>query len=109
MTAWVTPIWEILEDYLPFTFDSLFFSQYSRSQEFEADKYGMHLLWRCGYDPKAMIWTEHFLKDYEPSYGIFLLDFWDRMFWTHPTTEQRIEAEKKVLAELEARGPFVPE
>jgi predicted Zn-dependent protease len=104
--AFVTPIWEPFEDVLPFSVESLFFVHYSRSQEYEADKYGMHLMWKCGWDPKAMIWTEHFLKDYEATYGISLLDWWDRLFWTHPTSDDRIKAEEKALEELQTKGAY---
>lgn len=81
-----------------------FLSQkFSRSHELEADKLSMELLHKIGLDPKAMIWTQYRLKDYEPSYGISLLDMIDRLFWSHPTGDERIQAAKIKLREITLR------
>ena len=83
--------------------EAFLFSSYSRSQEFEADRYGMIMMKKAGYDPKAAIWVQLFLKDYEATYGIRWMDRIDRLFWGHPTSEERIKANKVTLAELEKR------
>jgi len=83
--------------------ESYVFSSYSRSQELEADRYGMEMMWKAGYDPKAAIWLQHFFKDYEDSYGIRWMDRIDRLFWSHPTSDERIRANKITLAELVQR------
>ncbi len=83
--------------------EGFFFSSYSRSQEFEADRYGMEMMWKAGYDPKAAVWAQHFLKDYEDTYGIRFFDVIDRLFWSHPSSDERIKANKITLAELSRR------
>jgi hypothetical protein len=81
--------------------EAYLFSSYSRSQEFEADRYGMIMMKKAGYNPKAAIWAQHFLKDYEATYGIRWMDWIDRLFWDHPTSAKRIKANEITLAELE--------
>ncbi|MBS3903114.1 MAG: M48 family metalloprotease [Anaplasmataceae bacterium] len=78
----------------------LFFHPYSRLQEFEADRLGMKLMHKTGYDPKAAIWVQHFLKDYEATFGIRWMDWIDRCFWGHPGGEERVAACKIYLEEL---------
>ncbi len=95
------PVMEFIEEFL--LLDTLLWSSYSRSQEFEADKLGMKLMHKAGYDPKAAIWIQHFLKDYEASYGIGWMDWLDRWLWGHPDADQRIAANKITLAELKKR------
>lgn len=64
---------------------------YSRSHELEADKYGITLMVRAGYDPR------------------YALSFWQKMsankssgndfFSTHPSDEKRIKQIKEILAQ----------
>ncbi len=100
----IEPILDILPEFAAMYAEFLYFRHYSRSLEFEADAYGMELAWKTHYNPKAMIWTEHFLKEYERTYGISWMDWLDRWFWSHPTADERIDAEKIKLEELKKRG-----
>ena len=64
---------------------------YSRSHELEADKYGVQLMIKAGYDPR------------------YALSFWQKMsankssgndfFSTHPSDEKRIKQIKEILAQ----------
>lgn len=64
----------------------------NRTQEYEADKYGMIFMAMAGYDPKEAIEAEKRMEQYSGSAGI---DF----FSTHPAGHKRIEELEKFLPE----------
>jgi beta-barrel assembly-enhancing protease len=77
---------------------SLYAFAQSRNDDFEADKYGMHLMQKSGYNPKAALWLQElFIKRDFPL--PFLLK-WKYFFYTHPTPTERLEANKKTLLEI---------
>ena len=64
---------------------------YSRREEYAADEHGMEILERAGYSPQTMERTlEWILRQEKPSGGGGFLS-------THPATEDRIAALKKML------------
>lgn len=77
----------------------------SQKCELEADKFGMQLLHRSQYDPRAIVWLTHFLADKDGSVaGATLSPFWKIMRWisTHPVPTERIAAAETALRELQA-------
>ncbi len=66
---------------------------YSRTQEYEADRIGLILMAKAGYDPNAAVgfWEKMKGSDDGPSVPAFLS--------THPTDEARIEEIKKFIPE----------
>lgn len=80
----------------------------SQRCELEADKYGMQLLRRSQYDPRAMVWATHFMADKLGSVaGATLSPLWKMMRWisTHPVPTERIAAAEAALRELQAQPP----
>jgi len=82
-------------------FTKLYILVGSRSQEYEADKYGMHLMKNAGYNPKAALWLQEFFvtRDLEASNWIKRIF---EIFSTHPTPKNRLEKNKETLKELES-------
>jgi predicted Zn-dependent protease len=81
-------------------FMNLYFLASSRSHEYEADKYGMHLMKKSGYNLQASL----FLQELFMKRAIKLPSLIQYIFnWinTHPQSELRLEANKKTLKELE--------
>lgn len=75
----------------------------SRAHELEADKFGMHLLHkaeRAGSIDKgsveAAVWLQHFFKSKHPEKRSWLMN----MISTHPSSQERIDANKRTLTEL---------
>jgi predicted Zn-dependent protease len=82
------------------TFMNIYFLASSRSHEYEADKYGMHLMKKSGYDLKASLYLQElFMKKaiQLPSFIKYIFSFVS----THPANELRLEENKKTLKELE--------
>ncbi len=76
----------------------------SRSHELEADKYGMHLMKKVDdLNPEAAVWLMRFLDKYcSVKTGIGWYDRISNWFHTHPTSEERLRANKRTLQELNA-------
>lgn len=81
----------------------------SRSHELEADKYGMHLIHKVGTSgtingltersAEAAVWLQHYFeKEHPTSTGI--LGRIMRAFSTHPSSEERVAANKATWEEL---------
>ncbi|MFZ5428013.1 MAG: M48 family metallopeptidase [Thermodesulfobacteriota bacterium] len=70
---------------------------YSRKQEYEADKIGLHLMDKAGYDMEAALafWDNMRKNPSSPKVFAFLS--------THPTDEKRIERIKKDIKEIRDR------
>ncbi len=84
----------------------------SRRHELEADKCGMLLLEKLGRDgdnlklnatsPKAAIWAQHyFTANHDHSTGYRLIDWVDRLISSHPSSQERLEANKKTWEQIQ--------
>lgn len=76
-------------------------SKYGRDAESEADTYGMKYMKLAGYDPAAAVTLqETFVRLSEGKRQ----DFISGLFASHPPSQERVEENKKTLAELGAGG-----
>lgn len=75
---------------------SVALSGYSRSNEREADRFGIHYMSLAGYNPKGVI--DMFEKLASVSEG--KRNFFENMMATHPETQERIQNAKSQLAEF---------
>jgi predicted Zn-dependent protease len=76
-------------------FGEVGFLKLSRDAEREADQIGFQILVDSGYDPQAMVRMFEKLRErYQHEPGRL-----EKLFLTHPPTEERIENLKKLLAE----------
>jgi len=78
---------------------SLVMLQYSRDDEYDADRRGIHYTYAAGYDPEGMVRFFEKLQKLEKSPMKGLL----ANLRTHPLTENRILRAKKLIAELPDR------
>ena len=70
---------------------------YSRTQELEADHFGMHYMAKAGYDPQAAVCLqETFLRLSKEKKSLWL----DGLFASHPPTIERICENQKTLKTL---------
>ena len=77
--------------------------KYGRDQELEADQYGMVYMHRAGYDPTgAVTLQETFVRLFEQSDKKSI--WFEGLFASHPPSTERVEANRKKLAELGAGG-----
>lgn len=75
-------------------------SHRGRSYEFEADKYGMHLVYEAGkakHCPQdaalARVWLQKFCVDHHNSRtGVWIVDRWRELWASHPTPQGRCTA-----------------
>jgi hypothetical protein len=79
----------------------------SRSHEFEADKFGMHLFAKVQggefnkNSPRAAIWLMHYFEQHHShKTGWNCLDKVQGLFNSHPTPEERLTANIQTWAEL---------
>ena len=74
----------------------------SKRNEYEADRLGMHLMQKAGYNPKAALWLqEYFIAINPPSTFKWFRYIKDRFIHlSHPSPQERFEANKKTLGEL---------
>jgi predicted Zn-dependent protease len=80
------------------------FMKFSREFETEADMLGIQYLWKAGYDPNASIDLFEALESTEHRQPGRV----ERLFRTHPLTQDRIEkTQKNIDAILPARGEYV--
>lgn len=78
--------------------------RYSRGQELEADKYGMKYMKLAGYDPTgAVTLQETFVKLAEQE-GRGNPGWLEGLFASHPPSQERVEQNKRTLAELGPGG-----
>ncbi|MFL1484121.1 M48 family metalloprotease [Marinobacter sp. LN3S78] len=77
-------------------------AQYSQSHELESDRYGIEYMVEAGYDPQAAVeLQEIFLKLSEGQQSSFI----DGLFATHPPSQARVDANRK-LAEKYGTGGY---
>jgi predicted Zn-dependent protease len=80
---------------------ALITQKYSRDAESEADLYGMRYMAKAGYDPQAAVTLqETFVKLAQGKESNWL----DGLFASHPPSPERVEANKKAAAKLNAKG-----
>ncbi len=75
----------------------------SQNLEYEADKYGMHLLQRAGYNPRALLWLTHFFADKQGlTANATLSPYWElqQALSSHPIGPDRIAAAENTLRTL---------
>lgn len=76
-------------------------TKFSRSEESEADLYGMRYMKKAGYDPSAAVTLqETFVRLSKDQHSNFI----EGLFASHPPSEERVAANKATLAELGAGG-----
>ncbi|MFC4258826.1 M48 family metalloprotease [Marinobacter lacisalsi] len=76
-------------------------SQYSQSHELEADRYGIEYMVEAGYDPDAAAeLQEIFVKLSEGQNPGFI----DGLFATHPPSQERVEANRRLAAKYDDGG-----
>lgn len=76
-------------------------SQYSQSNELEADRYGIEYMVEAGYDPEAAVeLQEIFVKLSEGRTSSFV----DGLFATHPPSQARVEANRRLAGEFGVGG-----
>ena len=81
-------------------FDSFF---KRRAHEFEADRYGMLLMEKAGYDPRAAIYLQRYFEDLRPQRSSSFWNDFKHLFSTHPKPCERIQENFKTLKEIEAQ------
>ena len=69
---------------------SLGLLKFNRTQEYEADKYGMIFMAMAGYNPQEAILAQQRMMDLGGSQGAEILS-------SHPSTQNRIEELKKIF------------
>lgn len=75
--------------------------RYSRTDELEADRYGIRYMARAGYDPQAAVALQQtFVKLSEGNNRSWL----EGLFSSHPPSEERVRANQKTAAELPGGG-----
>lgn len=84
---------------------SIYLLANSRSNEFEADKYGMWYMKKAGYNPKAALWLQELFELHNPTPTNIFLRTYNYIFSTHPSSLRRLEENRKTLAEIESATP----
>ncbi|MYM63814.1 M48 family metalloprotease [Pseudomaricurvus sp. HS19] len=78
---------------------AMYQAHYGRSQELEADHYGMTYMARAGYAPQAAVELQQtFVKLSQGQQSNWLND----LFASHPPSQQRVDANRKMAATLPA-------
>ncbi len=79
----------------------LVMQSYSRSQESEADHYGMIYMRRAGYDPTAAVDLQETFVRLSQGHESGVLD---ALFQSHPPSEARVRANRALLGKIGAGG-----
>ncbi|MFO1490355.1 MAG: M48 family metalloprotease [Kiritimatiellia bacterium] len=75
--------------------------KYSRGQESESDHYGMKYMQKAGYDTQAAVeLQETFVRLFEKQSPMWI----EGLFASHPPSRERVEANRKTLAEFPPGG-----
>lgn len=76
-------------------------AKYSRDHELEADRYGVEYMTQAGYNPQGAVeLQEKFLELSEGQTSNWL----DNLFASHPPSQQRVEANRKLAQEYGTTG-----
>jgi len=81
----------------------LFLLSGSRAHEYEADKYGMHLMQKAGYNPNAAIWLQKYFISRQLNLPSWVRNITD-LFSTHPDSNKRLKENQKTLKEIQMRA-----
>jgi len=74
---------------------------YSRNAERESDYYGTRYLARAGYDPMAAVTLQQTFLRLSEGRDVDALDAW---FASHPTSAERVENNRQLVADLREEG-----
>lgn len=81
----------------------LIMAQYSRSHELESDRYGMQYMAQAGYNPQAAVQLQEvFVRLSENEQSNFVTG----LFQSHPPSQERVEANRRIADELGRDGTF---
>ncbi|XOZ34655.1 M48 family metalloprotease [Halomonadaceae bacterium KBTZ08] len=81
----------------------LIMAQYSRSHELESDRYGMQYMAEAGYNPEAAVQLQQvFVKLSEKEQSNFVTG----LFRSHPPSQKRVEANRRIADKLGRQGRF---
>src|SRR5690606_13447712 len=78
--------------------------RYSREQELEADKYGMKYMKLAGYDPTGAGTLQETFVKLAQQQGRGQQGWLEGLFASHPPSQERVEQNKRTLAELGPGG-----
>ncbi|MGM0435229.1 MAG: M48 family metalloprotease [Pseudomonadota bacterium] len=79
----------------------LIMAQYSRSHELESDRYGMQYMAEAGYNPEAAVQLQEvFVRLSENEQSSFVTG----LFRSHPPSQERVEANRRIADELGRDG-----
>src|ERR1700723_1056603 len=80
------------------------FLQFTRVDEREADYLGLEYMYKAGYDPNSLVsFFEKVAADEKKKHGTI-----PKVFWTHPSHPDRIEAsQKKIATVLPQRDEYI--
>ncbi len=98
----------LFEKFSDFAFE-LYQLSHSRSCEFEADRYGMYYMKKAGFNPRAALWLQELFERKNPSFESKTLRYIRDLVATHPSSVDRLEANRKTLNDLNNNFPFVRE
>jgi beta-barrel assembly-enhancing protease len=77
-------------------------AKYGRADELESDRYGMVYMKRAGYDPSAAVsLQELFVRKFQAGTE---QDWMTGLFASHPPSQERVDANRRTLAELGGPG-----
>lgn len=79
--------------------------KYSRDDEYEADKYGMHFMADAGYNPYGMVELLETLNKLGGEGG----GKFSEMFQTHPLSSERVKRAQELIADTEEYSRFSPD
>jgi predicted Zn-dependent protease len=79
---------------------SIALSGYSRSNEREADSYGIHYMTAAGFNPRGAVNMFEHLAEASPGKR----NFFENMFASHPETQERISNVKAQMADMSAQA-----
>ena len=94
---------DFLANYLLNLCVKLYLLATSRKQELEADRYGMYLMKKAGYNPKAAVWLQKFFISRQlesPRWAVKI----NEILSSHPSSKARLDANLKTLNEIESRS-----
>jgi beta-barrel assembly-enhancing protease len=90
---------------LSWSLGGFFFKQsHSKEHEFEADKYGIKYAALAGYNPAAAVWLQHMfldMKGKKDGEKRGLLEHGLDLFATHPPCQDRLNANKQTVREMQ--------
>ncbi|NGX56628.1 MAG: Beta-barrel assembly-enhancing protease [Candidatus Anoxychlamydiales bacterium] len=87
-------------------FMNLYFLAGSKSHEYEADKYGMHLMDKSKYNPKAALYLQEVFMKITPKKPTFQQNVFN-FISTHPSSNNRFIKNQETLEEIQTQKQSV--